>query len=251
MVNASLSCNMIPERQSDFIHPDDFVTGFADTSFSGVTNNADLWDGPTDIQPEPDTGGHTIFVKSDDVADTLLGTGARTVDIHYLDTAGVPQSVSADLNGTTEVDTGVTDCMFVQQHHVTAVGSNLVSVGNIDTLIGTGGAVSSRIKAAGNQSMTTMFQVPTRKKLIITGWYGGAVAATTKIANLRLRSSNHELTSLPGVYHFRGNLRAKDSTTPWVPLSIAVPALAVVKISAWTDGSISAFARWNGYLERV
>lgn len=232
-------------------HPEDFFIGFGEKDISGVSNNIDIWDGPTDVQPEPDTGGHALFVKSDAATDTLAGVGIQSVEIHYLDTAGVEQSVSADLAGVAEVDTGVTDCMFVQETHATAVGSTTVAVGNVDTLAGTGGAVTSRILPAGNKSMSTMKQVPAGKKLILTGWFGSGVATTVKIANIRLRASSHHAVSLPGVYHFLSNARVKDFSSPFIPITYEIPAFAVVKISAWTDGTIELSAQWNGYLEDV
>jgi len=251
MVTTHLS-NMVPGNQR-LVHPDSVVCGFAETEITGVTNNADIWagSGAAAIQPEPDTGGYAIFVKSSDATDNLTGVGVRTVEVHYLDTAGLEQSVSVDLNGVTEVDSGVTDCMFVQDHHATAVGTTLVSVGTVDCLAGSAGAVVSRIPIAGNQSLSTMFQVPAGKKLIITGWLAAGVASTVKIATLRLRTSSHGEVSAPGIYHFINSTRVKDFAGPWIPMNKEIPALACVKISAWTDGTISLSAQWCGQLENV
>jgi len=227
--------------------------GFGEHSISGSSNNVDIWGGPTDTQPEPDTGGFALFVTSSSTSDDgdPAGVGAQTVHIHYLDTSGAEQSVSATLNGTTEVDTGVSDCMFVQQHHITAVGSNNVAVGDVDCLAGSGGAVISRVSAAGNQSMSTMKQVPAGCRLTVTGWHAYGVAGTTKIANIRIRSSAHDEVLNTGVYYFHDSARVKDSTSGEVPLSVIVPALAVIKISAWTTGTIDVGARWSGYIETI
>ena len=251
MVTTHLS-NMVPGNQR-LIRPDAAVCAFAEAEMTGVVNNADIWagSGAAAIQPEPDTGGYALFVKSSAATDNLTGVGTRTVEIHYLDTTGVEQTVSVDLNGVTEVDSGVTDCMFVQRHHATAVGSTLVSVGDVDCLAGSGGAVVSRILTAGNHSLSTMFQVPAGKKLIITGWLAAGVASTVKIATLRLRASAHNQVSAPGIYHFINSTRVKDFAGPWIPMNKEIPALACVKISAWTDGTISLSAQWCGQLENV
>ena len=227
--------------------------GFGEQSISGATDNIDIWGGPTNVQPEPATGGYALWVESSDDLDGKTGapssTGARTVDIHYLDTNGAEQSTgSVTLNGTTPVDTGVTDCMFVQEHHVVTVGSGLVAAGDIDITKTSGGVVVSRVSAAGNQSMSTMWQVPANKTLYVTSWSGEGTAATTKIANLRIRTSTHDDAINAGVYHFRGSARVKDSPTGTLPVWFTVPALATVKISGWTTGTIDVTARWTGYL---
>lgn len=230
------------------------IDGFGEHTITGIANNIDIWGGPTDTQPEPDTGGYAPFVISDSVEDdpdkggSVPGTGAHEVHIHYLDTAGAEQSVTVATNGTAEVDSGITDCMFVQEHHATVIGTNLVSVGNVDILAGTGGAVVSRVSAAGNQSMSTMRQVPAGKTLVVTGWHGYAVVGTTKIVNLRIRSSAHDGVLNAGVYHFHDSARLKDSSSGHIPLIFPCPSLATVKVSGWSSGTIDVTARWAGFL---
>lgn len=223
--------------------------GYGEHEFSGTKTNADVWGGPTDIQPEPDTGGYELWVESDSTDDDAGGDGAAVVNIHYLDTSGDQQTVSATLDGQTPVDTSVADCMFVNQHHVTSHnGTGIIATGNIDCTSGTGGDVVSRITALGNQSMSTMKQVPTGKILVVTGWHAYGTAATTKIANLRLRSSAHDGVLNAGIYNFHDSIRVKDSASGHIPLQFVCPALAVVKVSGWTTGSIDVTSRWSGVL---
>jgi len=243
---------------NNLVPNEDLFFGFGEHDLASG-NNLDVWGGPTDIQPEPVTAGYALFVESDSIQDDtdvgagVPGTGAHVIHIHYLDTSGAEKSVSATLNGTTPVNTGVTDCMFVQQHHVTSFGTGggIVSAGNIDCTNTSGGAVVSRVSAAGNQSMSTMRQVPAGKKLIVTGWHTYGVAATTKIANLRLRSTAHDGVLNRGVYHFHDSSRVKDSSSGHIPLQFECPPLATIKISGWTTGTISVAGRWGGYLEDV
>lgn len=231
----------------------DMFRAFGEHTISGAQNNVDIWGGPTNIQPEPDPTGYSLYVISSSGDDTGIsspqGIGARSVEVHYLDTAGVQQEVTVILNGTTEVDSGVTDCMFVQEMHSNAVGTNSVAVGNVDALAGTGGAVVQRITATGNQSMSTMRQVPAGFNLIITSWRAVGAAATTKRASMRIRSSDHDGISTPGVYHFRDVTKVKDFATSELSLRYLVPSLAVLKISTWTDGTIDVSAGWTGFLE--
>jgi len=230
---------------------DDFFLGFGEADVSGASNNVDLWEGPTLIQPEPDLSGHEVWIVSSSPDDTLLGSGIQSVEIHCIDTAGVEVFASVDLNGLTPVNSGMTTCMFINDLHATAVGSGLVAAGNVDATSGSGGAVVARIGVFGNKSLSTMKQVPAGKNLILTGWYAAGVAATTKIANLRLRASQHNGEVMPGVYHYLSNARVKDFASPWIPLNYRIHPLATIKVSAWTSGSISLSAQWNGYLEDV
>ena len=240
---------MIPGTDMNEIRPDAFMIGFGEEDVSGAAN-VDIWGGPTPIQPEPDPAGYEMFVVSSDAGDTAAGLGAQTVMIIYLDTAGVTQLTTATMNGLTEVSTGITDCMFVQEIHVMTAGGPKVGIGNIDCLAGSSGPVVQRIGASGNKSMSTMKQVPAGKELILTGWFGCGVAATTKIANIRIRSTSHFM-NYPGLYHFISNCRVKDFASPFIPLNNTIPPLATVKVSAWTTGTISISAQWNGFLRDV
>ena len=226
---------------------------------TSAKTNVDIWGGPTDTQPEPDTSGYALFVKSDDAQDDtdvgagVPGTGAHTVHIHYMDTAYAEQTVSASLNGTTEVDTGVTDCIFVTEHHVTGFGAGggIVATGNIDCLAGSGGAVVSRVQAAGNQSMSTMCVVPAGKKMELRGWHAYGTAATTKLASIRPRASMHDGVSNPGVYHFLGDGEFKDFSSPWLSMSDTLPEKVAMKMSGWTTGAITIGGGYFGWFEDV
>jgi hypothetical protein len=236
---------------TDAPHSDDVFFGFGEQGISGVQSNYDITGIPAQTQPEPDTAGYTLYIVSDSASDTAAGIGAQSMMVHYLDTAGVQQTVTVATNGQTEVNTGVTDCMFVQDSHLIAFGTTSVGVGNVDCLAGSGGAIVQRIEAGSNQSMSTMRQVPAGFTLVVKRWRAFGTAATTKIANLRLRSTGHEAGNLPGVYHFRDSARLKDGSTGDLPIQFEVPELGTIKISAWTTGTMGLTARWQGYLEPV
>lgn len=227
------------------------MKGFGEVDISGAADNVDIWQGPTPVQPEPETGGYSLFVESASAADAAAGTGVRTARVHYLDTAGVEQSVDVTMTGTTPVDTLVDDCMFVNNFHALTVGSGLVAAGNIDCTQGSGGTVVSRILAAGNWALSTMRQVPAGKNLCISGWHAVGTAGTVKEAIIRLRATNHGFDVFPGVYLFKDTARVKDNATGLLtfdPIEI-IPALATVKVSAWTTGAINVAASWRGWLE--
>lgn len=251
MVISNLYSNMIPENTRLVVDTYNFFPGFGEADVTGAANNVDIWEGPTASEPEPDTGGFELWVESDDVGDAIAGVGIQKVEIHYLDTAGVMQQVNVNMAGTTPVDSGVSDCMFVNDLHATQVGSTGLSIGNVDATSGTGGAVVSRIGPSGNRALSTMKQVPAGYNLIVTGWYAAGVATTVKIATLRLRTTQHNGASIPGVYHYLSTARVKDNSSPWIPLNYRINPLATIKVSAWTTGTISVSAHWNGYLEKI
>jgi len=94
-------------------------------------------------------------VSSSSASDTSAGTGARTVEITYYDnTLAGPFTVTLTLNGTTAVNTGVTDIRFIESIKIKTVGSNGSNVGII-TLFGStggGGGTVGTIAAADNQT---------------------------------------------------------------------------------------------------
>jgi hypothetical protein len=237
----------------------DVFFGFGEQEITGAQANYDVSGTGQQTQPEPDTGGYTLFAVSSSVEDdtdtggATPGTGAHVIHVHYLDTSGVEQSTSITMNGTAEVQPSpaVTDCMFVNQHHVESFGDGggILAAGNIDCLAGSGGGVVSRIAAAGNQSMSTMKQVPAGKTLVVRGWHGYGTAATTKTANLRIRSTAHDGALNAGVYHFHDSARLKDFGSGHIPLQFICPSLSTIKISAWTSGTIDVTGRWAGWLQ--
>ena len=235
--------------------------GFGEVTISGASNNVDVWSGfgKTAIQPEPDTGGYALWVESDSGDDVSVGdgTGVQQVLIHYLDTAGAQQSTTVIMAGVTPVDSGVADCMFVQVMHASVVGTGLVAAGNIDATKTSGGAVVSRILAAGNYSLSTMRQVPAGTTFYIYEWHCSAWTKATKENGIvRLRSSSHftdagAAVNQAGVYLFKDTALVAQSTFHMdLKIPIVIPALATVKVSVWTSGDIDNLAAsYRGVLD--
>ena len=118
--------------------PADYVTEILRGNISGLSmfsamgeresigttlTGEDLWRGnqltpaPTShiLIPTPADAGEQMTIVSEDADDDgdPVGTGARTVRIHYCDDAGDAQLEDVTLNGTTPVDTVATDIRAV------------------------------------------------------------------------------------------------------------------------------------------
>ena len=183
-----------------------------------------------------DPGGIQLEVVSSDAADTSAGTGARTVEVHYLDSSGDEQSETVTMNGTTAVNTVTTDIDVVQWLHAKTVGSGTVAAGNIDIrTVGGGGTDYCRIGIGGNQSLSAYYTIPNAHTGYIVGWQG---AGLKKRIDFYLRATverfDRSITS--GVYLFQDVVSAEATTFAWRPLPFhKVPAGGKVKISVKAD----------------
>jgi len=194
----------------------------------------------TIVVPEP--GGIQLELVSSSASDTSAGTGAQTVDIHYLDTSGIDQQENVIMAGLTPVNTVATDIDFVQWIHVKTVGTGGVAAGNI-SLRDTAGAVTYEyLSAGGNQSLSAKYKVPTAKTGFVVGWQASGM---TKKIDLRLRATveRFDRTLNPGVFLFQDILVLNDTSSGWIPFlaPLKMPAGAVVKLSG-----ISAAAGGDG-----
>ena len=106
--------------------------------------------------PFPATGGALTFVSSA-TEDTASSSGTSTIRVEML--RGGPgsstrSSINVDLDGTTPVDPGISDCFRVARMYALAGGEN---VGNIDALVD--GNVIGRIRAGDGQTQSTIFSI--------------------------------------------------------------------------------------------
>lgn len=140
------------------------------------------------------TSGAQRSVKSDNANDTAAGTGARAIRITYYksDFTG-PYTTDVTLNGTTAVNTSVSDICYIEQIDVLTVGSGGVNAGIISvyTTTGGGGSVFASIAAASGQTYYAHHYVATGKTCYITSCYLGGVggAAYLRFQNLGIANA--------------------------------------------------------------
>lgn len=197
----------------------------------------------------PPAGGIQMRVISSNANDTAAGTGARTVDINYLDASYNEQTELVTLNGTTAVSTVATNILRVNGFHSATVGSNGVAVGNV-SLQNTGGTISyAKIAANGNVSRCAVYTVPAGKKAYITEWSGGVAA---KAGEVTLRTTSDLLSNLhPGVFQFKlSSIIESGGLTGTFTIPVVVPATGDIKMSAVTDaGTTYASGGFAGWIE--
>jgi len=210
----------------------------------------DIWEGPTDIIPEPNPLGETLVIVSSNVNDTLAGTGTQIVQVLYLNTAEQLLAVDVEMNGTTQVVTAVTDMTDVIDILTIQVGSNSVSVGAIDVIENGVGTVYARIAAGGNKSQSTL-----RHLLPLSAFYltGMTVSSSSKGLDVVLRATSDDGGNvIEDVYIYQVPLIVTDAPVyiPFRP-AIYIPGRAKVKMSARTvaNGTHAVATMINGWVK--
>jgi len=232
-------------------------------SISTGTAGEDLWRGnelsatpsaPTShvLIPTPAAGGEQMTVISESAQDASGGTGAASILITYIDSAGAERTTPLILNGQTAVDLTPADVKFVQSMNVTTLGStNTSGVGAGHIRIyqkADAGLVYNMIAAGGNMSLVPHRMVPAGKTLYLQSW--NASEGNNKRLRIRIRA-DATLAGVvqPGVPLFRGSVYVNQSTSGDMPLGVCLPAGTVVKVSGWaTVGNGEAATYWWGYL---
>ncbi|MCP4598974.1 MAG: hypothetical protein GY847_00260 [Proteobacteria bacterium] len=132
-----------------------------------------VWDGGG-LYPWNESA-QALTISSDDPADTLLGTGARTATVIGLDSNYAEYSITVELSGTTPVDV-VANGMRVSRVKVDTAGSGGANAGEL--YVGFG-AVSSGVPASTlaiirpgyNQTQMALYTVPAGKVVFLGDYY--------------------------------------------------------------------------------
>jgi len=149
------------------------LTGFgADVSFGDVVTASLTRAIVRRTQYIEQTTNAQRSIASSSANDTSAGTGARTVQIKYLDQTGAgPFIETLTLNGLTYVNTVATDICFIEQIEVLTAGSTGSNVGilSLKAAITGGGVTIGTIAAKNNQTFWAHHYVPINKICNVTG----------------------------------------------------------------------------------
>lgn len=149
------------------------ITGFgANFSFGDITTAAVTRTTVRRTAYTEQTSNAQRSIVSANAADTAAGTGARTVKITYLTSAGVgPLTETLTLNGTVAVNTVATDICFIEKVEVVTAGSGGVNAGiiSLKAAVAGGGATIGTIAVSDNQTFWAHHYIATGKTCNITG----------------------------------------------------------------------------------
>ena len=126
--------------------------------------------------------------------DTLLGTGAQIVHVHYLDQSFAEHFESINMNGAGVVLTQAVNIYRILDFHVQQAGALGVAGNNIDLrTVGGAGNDYSRIVAGRSSDQQLVWTVPAGKMLYISQWYASCGAsASGKFCEFRLVATQRQ-----------------------------------------------------------
>jgi hypothetical protein len=213
-------------------------TGASDFASTSALNDMVNFLGTGNALIPADPAGANIEIISSSASDTNTGpgTGAQKVLLSYLNSTGDFTQAEFTMNGATAVNIG-TAVYSVLWAEVSAVGSNEVSVGNIDIRnVTTPTTIYERINAGGNRSLSGRVKVPTGYSAFIQHVGYESISAD---GDFRLRAQRFASTNaISTVYHFLETSVTPSNTTNMVPLPyLKVPAGAIIKVSVIPSSS--------------
>lgn len=197
------------------------------------TSIADIWP-PGNIRSWLQVGEPLVAVSTD-ANDTVLGSGARTIQVTGLDDNGLPLSESIDMNGTT--DTLATTGVFFRTNSaiVTSVGIyGGVNLGDI-SISTTGGTPQAFISAGVGQENQSHYTIGAGLQALAFNVSVFTDAPQESTARILLRQDAANLTTLSpsiAIFTFPG-LQGAD-TIPVIPPFRLLP-LTDIWVDAQTD----------------
>lgn len=206
-----------------------------------------LWIAPTSAMQ--------MEILSSSANDTSTGSGARTVEIFYLDGSLVENVEIVTLNGTTPVSTTATDIFRVNTFRVKTVGATGYNEGNIDIRHLSDTPIYSRIATGINRALTCVYTVPAGKVLYVVNLF---FSASSNVANRPVRfiskgTYDTASGSLISFYMPYTNAIVCDGSVD-MPLEIPskFPAGTTLRITAISpDGASYGAVVARGWLETV
>mgnify|MGYP001584774838 CR=1 FL=1 len=202
----------------------------------------DLWEvGGTYVYPP--ANGIQMSVQSSNANDTAAGTGARKVEIHYLDNNYIERDEEITLNGLASVLTVATNILRVNGIHSVSAGSNGSPVGNI-TLTNVAVTVTyTRLTAGSNTHKQAIFTVPLGKDFFVLAWgTGSGTPAGSRFVQFSLLATAHDDEGIievsDGLFHLWDETSSQDNDIfKKYAIPIYFPEKSDVKISAISDAA--------------
>lgn len=179
-------------------------------------------------------------ISSTSANDTSVGTGARTVNVTYLNASGDgPFTETITMNGTTAVDTVATDIALIEKMEVMTVGAIGGNVGTIriHTTTAGGGSIWGSIAISDNRTYWAHHYVPINKSIYISALFA---SATTVAGSMTINMLNPVDTS-SAQNNPIGTLRYNTMTSDMIlSIPIKVTGPKIVFLNSRPDVPISS-----------
>lgn len=198
---------------------------------------------------EPTTNS-TMTLVSSSTNDSSAGTGARTVVVTYLDQTGAgPFTATFTMNGTTAVNSGLSNMCFIEKIVVATVGSTGSNVG-ILTLKTGGAATVGTVAATLNQTLWAHHYVPTGKTCYISGFsYGNNASAVGNGGQFVLRASTPTVANTPEIQvsDFLTIVGGSSTNTRTYlsPIQVVGPSRIKTYVSPYANAATTQFASFD------
>ncbi len=183
------------------------------------------------------------------------GTGIRSVEIHYLDTAWADQAETKVLDGTTVVTTVATDIFRINKMHAVTAGSGGMAAGNIDIRHLDNTPVYGRIPTNETTLHQAVSTVPIGKTLFVVSWQPGIGAtAGNRYGRFELDgTSNDDDTFTSGIFFNKNIIDIQDMAIfILLPMIQKFPAKTDVKVTVISDAAAAnalTSVSFEGWLE--
>lgn len=189
-------------------------------------------------------GGVALEVVSDSADDALAGIGVQKVKITYLDTDYSQQTQTLDMAGLTPVPLTDTSILRVNSIRAVQVGTNNMSVGNINCrLVGGAATVYRQIAAGYTRGRGLIYTVPLGKTLYLTSISVASGYTTAgKIVRWIGRATVDDTDPSTKINFFQPffEIMTQDNTFHMdFDMPVKIPATADLKMSAVSNGARS------------
>ncbi len=213
----------------------------------------DLWEGAAVTVPFPDQSvGEQMTLVSTSANDTAAGSGAQQVDVHYINATGLEGVETVTMNGTTPVNTVVTNIRFVQYIHTQRVGSiGATAAGDITIYrVADAARIYNVIKVGSNVSLNAHRMIPSGKAFYMTNIRADAI--DNKPVSVRLRATcDYEGVLTQNIFIFNETFELYNSAqAALLPIPRKFPAFCIIKASAVsTTAGGTASLSYEGWVE--
>ena len=236
---------------------------FGERTDTGPFKNRIIWPNGTFTYPDFPGPGVAWEAVSDDITDTVGGSGVEQIEVHYLDSDLNPGHVLVNMNGTTPVTTDADGnplplSRFFQCTHVQTTGTfGQGAVGNITIRPQGGGNTYSLIAAGDVRCSSSARMVPAGKRAVVYALVGSSISGTAETeAKIQISATeldNHQYTD-QGLFIPFGSVGLQDGSSELVlPVPGIFKAGTIIAMQVTIDANKEATLTgdWFGWIEQA